>query len=512
MNQGGRVVVRRPVVGIAIAMVFGMVNAAYGVLSVELFFLLTLLCIFCLYRFRKSTAFLFVFIALVSGCYYLVSTPGARSDSLINTEELWLGKNHKLVGRVSGFPKFYAYRDGRFGVWTFPVACEGVFVRDQWLRVSGDIDVRVSGATKSGVAALGERVLVQGVSKRKTFSGVSPYEVECDRYSLPKSLSVPRCFNFKIWGKRVRDVVAEPLGSGIQRFPEQLAVLRALVLGFREEIPINRSAQFRRTGTVHIFAISGLHVGIVGLLLMAVLKMFGVPLDRFAYFLIPLLAVYVISTGMKSSALRALTMAGVFIVSPCVRRNPDVPSSVAFSAILLLVIQPSEILSVGFMYSFIVVVFLVMIFSVVPEHWLKRSRGINYVQSLVITSFAAGLASAPLTALFFGSFSPVSLVGNLVVVPLTFCIVLCGWLSIVFTFVSSAFNHASVVLIDLLLGWVTLLNRMPGAGVSVEPPPIIAILLWYGSLICLFTHSRSLLQRIYSVAGVVCAVLLVLMC
>jgi competence protein ComEC len=263
---------------------------------------------------------------------------------------------------------------------------------------------------------------------------------------------------------------------------------------------------------MHIFAISGLHVGIVGILLTIALKVLGVPRDRFAFWLLPLLVTYVVSTGMKASALRALSMAAVFILAPLFRRRPDVPTSIAVAAMILLFIDPMNILSPGFIFSFGVVISIVMVYSIVPEAWLQGGWIRNYTVSLVLTSLAASLVAIPLSALYFGTFCPISLVGNLLVVPLTFCIVLCGCLSLVSPWVNAVFNHAALIFIDLLLGSVSALDRIPYSSTRVDMPPVIALLLWFGGLIYLFTHATSALQRRYGITSMVCAVLLVLVC
>jgi ComEC/Rec2-related protein len=299
----------------------------------------------------------------------------------------------------------------------------------------------------------------------------------------------------------LRERAAKTLANGIEGHPGQLAVYKALLLGYRKAVPHEIHQRFKQTGTLHIFAISGLHVGIVGLLLTIVLKTVGIPRDQWGLWLLPLLFAYVAATGMKSSALRALSMAGVYFLAPLFRRKPDIPSSIAFAAMLLLLFQPLEILSAGFVFSFTVVGFIVMVFSVAPERILAQGRGWPgavrvYATSLAITSGAAFIASAPLTALFFGSFAGVSLLANLLVVPLTFCIVLSGWLSILVPLASGIFNHAALVFIDALLGAVGFLSELPHAHVQVAPPPLTGLFFWYAGWIALLTHARTARQRI----------------
>jgi hypothetical protein len=108
----------------------------------------------------------------------------------------------------------------------------------------------------------------------------------------------------------------------------------------------------------------------------------------------------------------------------------------------------------------------------------------------------------PLAALFFGNFSPVSLFGNLIVVPLTFCIVLSGWLSMLIPFASETFNHAAVVFINGLLGSVELLARLPGAHGPVPPPPLLAVAFWYIGWVGLLVHARTAPQRIRALGWV----------
>ena len=242
-----------------------------------------------------------------------------------------------------------------------------------------------------------------------------------------------------------------------------------------------------------------------------ILKAAGVPRDKWGLWLLPLLLLYVCSTGMKSSALRAWTMAAVYFLAPLLRRKPDVPTAVAVAAILLLWLKPTEILSAGFIFSFIVVSFLVMAFAALPRHWVVGGEGgwrwgRTYAISLVVTSAVAFIASVPLAALFVGNFSPVSLFGNLIVVPLTFCIVLSGWLSMLLPFASEVLNHAALVFINALTGSVEWLAGLPVSNSAVAPPSLLAVLLWYVGWILCFVHARTAWQRVRALGWVVLAV------
>ena len=495
---------RRPLVGTALAVAVGMVVASSGIFpfGLLLFAALSVLLLAVLFfRSRISVPLVLLFVGLVSACRFLVGA-AAFSDAGVNRLQPTLPlENVQVVGRVAGIPKYYPYRTNSRGSWVFPLECEGVKTSNPWKQRRGRIQVRVSGALPGEVFRQGERICFSGTLRKRTFPGGDPIELAVPASNPWKTLSAPPRFSPVAWGQQLRERAATTLANGIKDHPDQLAVYKALLLGYRKAVPHEIHQHFKQTGTLHIFAISGLHVGMVGLLLTVILKSLGVPRDQWGLWLLPLLFAYVAATGMKSSALRALAMAAVYFLAPLFRRKPDIPSSIAFAAILLLFFHPLEILSVGFIFSFTVVGFIVMAFSVVPERIVSRGKGwLNavrtYAVSLAITSMAAFIASAPLTALFFGSFAGVSLLANLVVVPLTFCIVLSGWLSILLPVASGIFNYAALVFIDALLGAVEFLSKLPRAHLQVEPPPLMGLFFWYIGWIALLVHARTPRQRI----------------
>jgi len=555
------IVLRRPLVGIALAVVTGMAIAATGLFSFDVLLFAALCCILIaglFFRTRASGMLVFCCVVLVSACRFVVAAAPLSEVEINRLQPQLPLKNVQIAGRVLDPPEYHAYRSGKLGVWVIPLECEGLqcggailecagstallkatsreaslSMRNttgsngmcnntptpstsnrrgapspstinqpcgEWKKYRGRIQVRVTGAQPGESFQQGERIRFSGMLRQRAFPGGDPVELVSPASNAWETLSGPPRFSPVIWGQRLRAAAAQTLSNGIENHPDQLAVLKALLLGYRKAIPPEIHQQFKRTGTLHIFAISGLHVGIAGLLITVVLKTMGIPRDRWGLWLLPLLLAYVMATGMKSSALRALTMAAVYFLSPIFRRKPDVPVSIAFAAILLLFFKPLEILSAGFIFSFTVVSFIVMVFAVVPTGFIFRGEGWVrmvrvYIASLGITSVAAFIASVPLTALFFGSFTTLSLLANLIVVPLTFCVVLSGWLSIILPVASEIFNHAALVFINGLLGTVAALARLPGAHGTVPPPPLTALLFWYCGWIYLFVHARSARQR-----------------
>jgi len=495
--------VRRPIVGIAITASMGMLLASTGLITAPILLIPALLSLIvsAMYCNRKGSAgAVFLTVSLIAALRFLLALPSLPADSINHRKVALKGQQVELVGIVSGIPEFFAYGSDGLGSRSFSFQGLELGVSNHWKKIAGEIEVRIFSVPPQVDFETGEKLKLKGVISLRDFPGKNELELNVgpDGFRVLEKAKWP---SLRTVAEKWRSSVAPKLEQGMEDFPTQESVLKALVLGYRDDVPKETTAAFKRTGSMHIFAISGLHVGIVGFLLAMVLKVMGVPRDKMGLILIPILGMYVVSTGMKSSALRALLMAVIYLLSPLFRRKPDIPTSVAVAALILLFFQPLEILSPGFIFSFSVVTILVMTFGAMPRHWMQGAWIKRYVVSLVVTSIAAGAVAVPMAALFFGQFSPVALVGNLIVVPLTFCIVLCGWLSILVPFCAEIFNAAATVFIDLLLGSVNLLDRLPGSSFSVQPPPLLAVLLWYAGLIALFTACRNPKQK-WAAAGI----------
>lgn len=315
------------------------------------------------------------------------------------------------------------------------------------------------------------------------------------------------CYHF-------RHRAADILRSTGREFPEQTGILQALLLGYRQQIEPELYQTFARTGALHIFAISGLHVGVMASILIALLKTAGVTRPRWGLLLIPVLFLYVVSTGMKPSALRAFTMAAVYFAAPLAGRRPDAPSAIALAAGILLLIRPGQISEPGFLLSFLVVSGIIMVHSgtvrrmkgLYRKGWelpLRQLSGphpaaalLRATGLLMLTSVAAWLFSMPLTARFFNTLSPIAMIGNLFIIPLTFIIVLTGCLTliggIVFVPAADLFMHANRMFISALIKGIQSIEALPGAWFFVRAPSMASVFLWYSGLTLFFVGPARL--------------------
>ena len=334
--------------------------------------------------------------------------------------------------------------------------------------------------------------------------------------SASRRLGVGRGNAFRHACAMAREQASDLLRRGLRRYPETASLLQALLLGYRGRVVGSTREPFMATGTLHIFAISGLHVGIVALLITEVLKRLRVSRVGWIWLLGPLLVAYTIATGARASAVRACVMALIYFAAPVVRRRPDTLSALAAAALVILGIDPWQLCDVGFIFSFVVVTGLVVLFPLVdaplqrvvapdpfrvePEPgWMRRLRSCGrYLAVILAVSISAWLASAPLTLHIFGRVSLIAVVSNLVVIPLSYVIVLVGALAVVVGaccgFLAVVFNHVNLVLVSVLTWIMRRMAAVPYGSLEVRRPAVEWILAWYGILavvaVCLRRRMR----------------------
>ena len=329
------------------------------------------------------------------------------------------------------------------------------------------------------------------------------------------------------WCLAIRSYCAGKLEHGLFPIDSSYTIVQALLLGYRENITSDLKTLFAHTGTLHIFAISGAHVFIILLFIRFVLKTLGVSRHLEIWFIIPLLCVYAVITGLSISVIRASLIAVIIAFSLLVSKRVDGISALSFVFVLIVLWDPEQLFSLAFLFSFTAFSGLLLSCSAVyhtlynftkREEWTlekeprwKRNlrQGVRYVILLFFTSCAVWLATAPLTAYYFNMFSPVSIITNMVVIPGATLIMLTGLLSIIFgsciPYLSAVFNHANSLFVDSLLWVVERAADVKHGHIYVESPSLYAALVWY--LLCItgcLCLRKSLLWTLVCLLGAGC--------
>ena len=297
------------------------------------------------------------------------------------------------------------------------------------------------------------------------------------------------------------------LGLGLEDRPAWRSIHVAMLLGRKAELGGGQRELFMNSGTMHLFAISGLHIAVIWAVLAGLLGALRVPRPAVALAGLPALWLYVEITGGAPSARRAWLMIAFVIAAKALRwaRNPL--AGIAASALVVLWWAPWQLFGLGFQMSYAVVAAL-LLYGLPLEERLQRRwrpwadlpqsewgwgrRAARWLGAQVISGFAlavaATLVSVPMTLANFGLLTPASLVVNLACIPAASLAIVAGIVSILAGLlgmgpVSVFLNHASAVLIAGMERGLTWAMRVPGAYWPAEyraewlGPAILVVLL-----------------------------------
>ena len=239
----------------------------------------------------------------------------------------------------------------------------------------------------------------------------------------------------------------------------------------------------------------------------ALLLLRGMRVSRMHWFVIlaPALILYTYATGFQSSAIRACIMALLFWLAPLLGRRPDAVTSLAASALLIVGVAPDQLFDLGFLMSYLAVLGLVWVYPVLmrilfrsmerdpfviePLTGLHRwGRGtVRDLGALCMMSLTAWLVVTPVNAMWFGQASLMALPVNLLVVPLASWVLFTGCMTLLLgacvPFLAVIFNHANLVLIDVML-WITgHASRVPYGMFQVNHVPMMVLWGWYAALL-----------------------------
>ncbi len=254
---------------------------------------------------------------------------------------------------------------------------------------------------------------------------------------------------FRLWCARQNHAFITILDYSPKAFARATSIWKAMMLGETGFLSPETKSSFRHTGTMHLFAISGLHIGIIATILAGFLRRIAIPLRLTPLVGLPILFLFVQITGNAPSAVRALVMVGFFWSALCFSRKPAPFAAWSASALFVLLLDPQQLANPAFQLSYAVVAMILLYglplaqflnerlipFRQVPRDLLgPTQRGVErlvkgFWDSLAI-SLSAFLISQPITLFYFGIFTPVSVPLNLFLVLLAFPVIFSGILCI----------------------------------------------------------------------------------
>lgn len=393
--------------------------------------------------------------------------------------------------------------------------------RGEWQAACGRVAVTTPGQVDAGFYA-GRLVELTGVLKQPPgalaeglfdyrqflrWQGIH-FQLQCqgtrDWRLVPEAdapLKPPLPDRFRTWAQGT-------LGRGLPVEDEELRLLWAMTLGWRTALTDEVAEPFMRSGTMHVFAISGLHIVLIAGMLVAVLRAMQLPRSACGALIIPLIWFYTLTTGWQPSAVRSTIMMTVIIVGWTLQRPGNLLNSLAASGLFILVADPSQLFQASFQLSFFVVLSLALLLPpferlrqrllqtdpFLPDELRPRwqqwlDEPVRFVTTNFATSLAAWVGSLPLIAHYFHLFTPASLLANLFVVPLSSLALMCNlgalfcgdWLP----WLAEVFNHSGWLFMRGMIAFSHWTTTLPGAFWYLRAPEAWELGAYYGLVLLL---------------------------
>jgi competence protein ComEC len=409
-----------------------------------------------------------------------------------------------LVGVIDSDP---AYKDKSL---SFILKVEKLQINETWVKACGKVLVR---SIKKNKFSYGDRLFLEGKLYRPFSFAKGEFNyrnylrhqgiyliLSVKKNSIVKQLDKNvgnplKSFAFRIRHK-MRDVIVKNLS------PFSAEILNAIILGERQNLPAYVRDALVYSGTVHIIAISGLHLGIVAFIILLILKIIKIPRKPRYILTILLLIVYCVLTGANTPVMRATIMAAMLLLGYFLEREGNIYNSLSLAALIILVVNPWQLFEVSFQLSFLSVISIVWlspkIKSMFPEK-LNKIPWTRFLISIFSVSFAAWLGLLPLIAYYFRVLSPITILANMIIVPYVTIIVASGFslalIGILVPSLACIFAASNELFILILFKINSSLITIPGAYFKLPSISFVYVLLYYTILISVFNFSKIFREK-----------------
>lgn len=282
-----------------------------------------------------------------------------------------------------------------------------------------------------------------------------------------------------------------------------LAFVSAITLGERDALDSGLRQSFAAAGAAHVLAVSGLHTGIIYLVLISLLTCFGRIYPRYEQRLLRALRtlvilavmwVYAFITGLSPSVMRAVLMLTIMQVGWVLRRNSISLNTLAATACICLWADPLSLFSISFQLSFSAVLGILLFVPYMNDIWhIKGNKLKRWSRDLITVSIGATIGTLPVTLFYFGQIAHYTLLTNIIVLPAAYILVFMGIATLLFahtvigTWLAVALQHMSGWVCD----YVSWIEHLPFATLSLPITPLMLVCLVVAIACCYISIQRK---------------------
>ncbi len=471
-----------PLFFFALSYIIGILLENYFKLPISFFFIsLLVTLLFTAFLLIWRPFFLYLFPFLFFFLFGLLITTLTR-DSLNRSVLLPLAKRNAevtLIGRVVGIPKedsFILLVHRLVGQKREKKINELVRVYLKGRRVEFGDELRVIGLLS----------LPSEQSKKFFYY----QKILTILHSSPSNLKKEKS-NSLIFSKI--NLIREKIKKGAKRYlpPVNAGILLGILLGDKSYLPEEIIEEFGATGLSHILAVSGLHVGALSLICFWLGKILKIKISLRYLLILLFLLFYSFLTCFTPSVLRASIMGAFGIVGWYLGREKAALSGVSLAALILLIYDPFFLYNLSFQLSFSSVLGILFLYPIFEQSLIIYPP---YLKSLFGVSLSAQIGVAPFLVYHFNQFPLLSLLANLLVVPVLLPILFLGLLASMFLFVFPLLSFPFFFLLNYFLNYVLAvvhgLNSFPVVSLNTFSPFFYLAYLFF--LVLIFAFGKKI--------------------
>ena len=417
---------------------------------------------------RIASALLLLAMALAGSWYATVRHPPGQVDHL--------GRRYvagdRVVATVDGV------RRGNSG-WTVDLTTTGLLRQDSLHPVSGKLVAYLRGDRP----AVGDELLIEAAIDTVA-APLNPEVFDYAAYLKSQNiyhrafvdssewLTVRRSegLSMRAFCERSRDFWFNSLRPYLAG--DRLAVAAALIMGKRDLLDRELRSSYADTGAIHVLAVSGLHVGILALIVTQLLGWL-LPSNRYADWLktlvtIALVGYFALITGLSASVQRAALMVSIVLIGKRIDRGNSIFNLLAVAALVMLIAEPKQLLQVGFQLSFSAVAGIAL-FARPLQRLLFLPRPLSWGWDAIAVSTAAQLGTLPLSLYYFGQFPLYFMLSGTLVIVFAYGVLALGLLHgfLATVGLSGAGLQPTGLALNLVVGlqnrFIELSSQLPGA-------------------------------------------------
>ncbi|MCK9216360.1 MAG: DNA internalization-related competence protein ComEC/Rec2 [Firmicutes bacterium] len=280
---------------------------------------------------------------------------------------------------------------------------------------------------------------------------------------------------------------------------DEAAFLNAVIIGDKHYLDAEEKDNFSKTGLSHILSISGLHVAFIVYLLNAILKVLKIKGNYRDILSSILIAYYIAMIGVPPPALRSFIMMLIFIWGKHIRRDYDISSAASLAAILMLLHNPLLVHNQGFIISFACIYSIAFLFEPIYTY-LGKVIHITPIRNAIALSLSIQTGTAPVLIYYFNYISLISILVNIIAVPLVFFIIATGFIGVIFGAIIPIIGvyifSLDYYFISLLSKIISIASALPYSGLHIPSLHFLMYLLYYFAVIMICYKDNNFILNI----------------